>query len=733
MTDPRGTWVDGRALVLVIELLSKRWHGEADWPPSPFRALQALVAAAARGDDIVAEDEDALRWLERRGKPFVAAPPARRGQEIRLYVPNNDLDAVGGDPTRIAEIRGGEKRIRPWLLDGPRRFLFVWPLSPEDEVPQDRLSAIAARLHCFGRGIDMAFARFELAEGQAFEHMFDGLLVYVPCEEGRAPLRVPLPGSIESLRRRHQEMRQRFGEGGTFRKPPMPRFGRAGYDCPPRRLGFELRQTLDDREPRDPPPFARWPLTGAATLVERLRDGMVGHLARIYKAGEVERLVIGRGAGPADKARRLRIVPLPSIGHEHVVPAIRRLIVELPQDAPFDVRDVETAMALASIDEIDHETGEVLSVIRPVAADVSGMAGHYGIDLAGGGKLSAHRWRTVTPVALPVRRSVGRLKGAERLAAEEEAVASVMLALRHADVPASAVNVLVQREPFDRRGAKAGEFAHGRFDAARLWHVEIEFDRLVAGPLVIGDGRFVGLGLLRPAGVREVAVWEVHGMRRVPRGAEVMEFLRHVRRALLAVSGAQSKDGRAPRIIAGHEEDGTPARSGSHEHVFLVFLPPDGDADRPRVAMIAPWLGDCSREWSEKEVLDCSRAMVRTAEAFQELQAGSFGRLRVRLQAGEGLPDVLVGPATAWRTRDYRPTRHMKARDRAEGIRQDVVRECVRRGLPEPAQVQVGCVSEGARPRAEIVVKFATPVHGPILLGRGAHLGEGVFLIVNCA
>ncbi|GAB4122352.1 MAG: hypothetical protein Kow001_20390 [Acidobacteriota bacterium] len=61
--------------------------------------------------------------------------------------------------------------------------------------------------------------------------------------------------------------------------------------------------------------------------------------------------------------------------------------------------------------------------------------------------------------------------------------------------------VRVQREPFEHNGARVEPFAEGtRFDKHRLWHVEIEFREPVIGPLVLGDGRFLGLGLMAPVG-----------------------------------------------------------------------------------------------------------------------------------------------------------------------------------------------------------------------------------------
>ena len=45
----------------------------------------------------------------------------------------------------------------------------------------------------------------------------------------------------------------------------------------------------------------------------------------------------------------------------------------------------------------------------------------------------------------------------------------------------------------------AERFAHGsRFSKHALWHVELGFPDAIPGPLVIGDGRFCGLGVMTP-------------------------------------------------------------------------------------------------------------------------------------------------------------------------------------------------------------------------------------------
>jgi hypothetical protein len=83
----------------------------------------------------------------------------------------------------------------------------------------------------------------------------------------------------------------------------------------------------------------------------------------------------------------------------------------------------------------------------------------------------------------------------------ERAAEAVTKTLRFSNVRARVESVRVQREPFDSRGEPAEAFVVGtRFEKRRLWHVEITFDSPVMGPLVIGDGRFLGLGVMAPVG-----------------------------------------------------------------------------------------------------------------------------------------------------------------------------------------------------------------------------------------
>jgi CRISPR-associated protein Csb2 len=88
----------GSQLAISIRFFDPAFHGRRDgakpeWPPSPLRLFQSLVASAAalrRMDELA----PALSWLERQSPPTVIAPSGLSATAYRLSVPNNAMDVV---------------------------------------------------------------------------------------------------------------------------------------------------------------------------------------------------------------------------------------------------------------------------------------------------------------------------------------------------------------------------------------------------------------------------------------------------------------------------------------------------------------------------------------------------------------------------------------------------------------------------------------------------------------
>jgi CRISPR-associated protein Csb2 len=266
-----------RALLIEVHLLDQRWNGVGDWPPSPFRLFQALVAGAYGGrwqaEDANSRDV-AFRWLEALPPPTIAAPPKAELRSTTYFVPNNDLDAVGGDPRRVAEIRTA-KTVKPILLEADQPFLYVWRFE-DGEQEAECVADLAERLHTLGRGVDAAFARGEVLDAVATEErlLAHGGALSVPCNgRGRSLVPCPAGGSLDSLKRRHTAATRRFTRHLSgravevwFHQPPKSHFRPVGYDRAPARLLFDLVPTDGSRL------FAPWAMELTSKLVTAVRD-----------------------------------------------------------------------------------------------------------------------------------------------------------------------------------------------------------------------------------------------------------------------------------------------------------------------------------------------------------------------------------------------------------------------------------------------------------------------------
>lgn len=724
------------ALLISVRFHDGRYHGAADWPPAPARLFQALVAAGPKDKDALEKtSRDALAWLEQLAAPVIAAPVSIEGQpNFKLYVPNNDLDAYGGDIRKIAKVRTATKQIKPRLFDASVPLLYIWRFDGDDTHAKC-VCKIAESLYQLGRGVDMAWATADLLDEAEAENRlaeYQGV-IYRPSQNGQGTaLGCPEDGSLKSLEDRYKAGAQRFRRvqnGRTvrteFANAPKPRFRSVTYDSAATHLLFDLRRTTVTDSP-----FAPWPLKNASALVQKLRDGAVAKLVQLkrdkpFDEGTINRVLIGRDAKEADKALRVRIVPLPSIGHAQVDRNIRRVLVEVPPDCPIRADDVAWAFAGLVIASrgIDVATGEITaqdySIEQLVSADDDSQLKYYGI---GAEALSSRLWRSVTPLALPTARrriDPAQVKeqaknGSERQIENRSAIHEVMQALRHAGLRHRVANVRVQREPFEARGERAEVFADGtRFSKHQLWHVEIEFAEVVNGPLLLGNGRYCGLGLLAP--VRQVeGVLAFSIMEGMAADAEPLQLARALRRAVMKrvqnEIGARKK---LPVFFTGHEADGSTARRGGHAH--LAFVP---DLTRRRLLVIAPHMIEHREPFKDER--DHLEVLARALAALSELRAGRAGKLTLERVEINTDADQLFAASEVWTAvMHYTPTRHAKRNGR-DSLHDDVLQEVQRRRLPVPLAVE--------QKDANVLLQFRVAVPGPVLLGRTLHFGGGLFI-----
>lgn len=719
-----------RHLVFSIHL-HDRFHGMAfgapEWPPSPARVFQALLAGAARGKELGDDVAAALTWLEGLDAPRIGAPRARLGAEGALWVPNNDLDAKDGDPAKVSELRV-PKRFQPRIVEGKEPLLYLWPFDDGAEHAVV-LVGVAEQLYQLGRGIDLAWARAEPLDDASADELlarYPGV-VHEPAGPGdKTGSQCPMPGSLASLRRRFQASRLRETREGKkrseiFENAPKALFRSIQYG---RRFVLESYDLVHEHDVERPFPV---PLAKVAALVAAVRDGAADRLRAAFpgQRDEIERILIGRKADGRDggpRNDRVRIIPLPSIGHPDADLGVRRLVVSIPGGSSLPVEDLAWAF-----DGLSRSTPEIGNVEYVLARSVaSTMLDRYA--------RAARRFRSVTPLVLPHEASRRRIEPSRRTAeakggqerAEEELRASraVRAALRHAGITARAESIEVQREPFDRRGDRVEDFAEGtRFAKERLWHVRLTLDRPVEGPIVVGDGRFFGLGVLAPSqqttGVHAFVIEAG-----LADGALPEELTHALRRAVMA-RAQQALGSRRPLApyFSGHDDrSGAPARDAEQPHLFFVF-----DRDDRRLLVMAPHVLE-QRDASGAE-RDHLALLSDALEGLHELRAGRAGLLTLERTPFDAETDPLTQAAHTWRSiTPYRVNRHRKKQSASAAVAEDVRVECRRRKLPEPHVATHGTHGvAGIGVAGDLELTFPRAVSGPILLGRSRHLGGGLF------
>lgn len=721
-----------RALLVAVRFHEGRYHGADGWPPAPARLYQALMAGAAKGATLPDAARDALDWLERLLPPAVAAPRGVPGQGYIGFVPNNDLDAAlsrknaSDIEDAVATVRVG-KTIRPILFDDAAPVLYCWSFDGND-ARATALCEMAEGLYQLGRGVDMAWAEAAvLGAHEAQERLFyHGGIIYRPSAGGDAgnTLLCPQPGTGRSLAARFEGTRTRFRRGGSNRKPvrvfvqPVkPLLASVPYNAPPKRLVFALRG-VEAREG-----FTPRRLSEAAALVAAARDQAAARLreAMPARAEDIERYLIGRGATDADKAARVKIAPLPSIGHPHADMTIRRLAVRVPQACPLRADDLTWAFAQVAWTDSD---GAGLTELQPVDDDA--MAERY--------ERSGRCWRSVTPLALstarrrridPARTGDEAKDTAERAREEIRAVHAVRQALRHAEIGMSPTSVRVQREPFDSRGERAEAFATGtRFPKEALWHASLAFAAPIGGPLLLGDGRYLGLGVMRPVDpIPGVLAFAIEAG--LATDADPALVARAARRAMLARMQAALPHGQSiPSYVSGHDDNGGPARSGSHRHIAVV-----SDLPRRRLLFVAPnLLQRNGLEW--REIASDHVRLEHALEDMNVLRAGPAGRLALAPAALEVDNDPLFAPSRVWESiSDYRVTRHRRRLTDEEALRTDAVAELARIRWPEPSAIEILSTRRGPQGglSGRLRLAFAAAQAGPLVIGSTLHKGGGLF------
>ncbi len=202
----------------------------------------------------------------------------------------------------------------------------------------------------------------------------------------------------------------------------------------------------------------------------------------------------------------LAYLPLPYVGFEHADGRLLGLAISLPKT----LSEVARHALYRAIGSWENVQGEQLRLTLG-ARGVIHMSRLHGptalVSLRPSiWHQSSRQWISATPIALP--RHPGRLgRGtlAARTRAWSEAEAAVKAACEHVGLPEPLV-VQISQSPYLVGGNVSWRFPafsqngrDGRPIRRQLVHALLTFEDAVTGPLMLGAGRFLGLGLMRPS------------------------------------------------------------------------------------------------------------------------------------------------------------------------------------------------------------------------------------------
>jgi CRISPR-associated protein Csb2 len=795
------------SLLISVRLLHDRYHGckptreLEDWPPSPFRLFQALLSGARLGrwyshwrDDV---DGDAFRWLETQRAPLIITPPVRKGQFVQYYMPNNDGDLVLSGNISKEKSRTG-KRVQPWLVnDG--LIHYIWPISEElwdKSGPQiKRLAELTERMYQFGRCIDAACAEGRIVKTDEI-HSLDGD-VYYPDETRSGDSLIPVAGALDQLIVRFNAFQHRLKQIRNY--GPVTAVRRICYHhstVPTKQVTFTLHDPNNDNR------FATLPVLYSAIFTASVRNELASGLCHTleqypqhagYSQAEVEKLVLGRDAVQADKSLRLLFLALPSIGHAYADGAVRRLMITVPSSSPFSgdliIRLLDGKIIHAEMCDLNHLSVRLKS-IDEAGLPLDSMEAEERMKIRFVPKMGGKVWRSITPVILPGHVKIHRPNVNDPLSVfqADQMRRSCMFdlavkAIQNAGLdPKKTTVTKLQLEPFRSRDVRADAEWHlpKSQKTGKAWlsdrprvHLELSMSEAFSGPLVIGDGRFLGLGLFATEGnpgernakkkfeYRNIhhsvvsdstftaALFSLGTTKHQQNFPSITQTLPHADLFHRALAKHATYRGGGCPVLTGCDESRRPLK-GHHDHAHILPLDIDRDGYLDHVMIWAPIGMDAK---AQMILHDMRRLYTKGRLSYIDLtlvQSGCLEDFRNISDAyGENIQAVL-GPHDGileWTSlTPFVPPRHMK-KNGHNSLEGQVLAELRSRGFPEAASVkQIHFENDRSLMRQKdfirrrlfgppppidcgfsIRIRFAEPVTGPLCLGYGSHFGLGLF------
>lgn len=525
-----------------------------EWPPHPARLFSALVATLhEHHDDLGPAARQALEWLERQNAPHVLASAAEPRTVPTTYVPENDTRVLAewlkyekrlaaaladraekeqtGDVKALRRAERGveaakrrlSERVRIVIADAgkytrtagktalqmfpdhrgkqPRAFPAVTPVEPvvryvwPDAVPDhsilEALSELVRRVVRLGHSSTLVSCRPLGAGGEAGAP--DKLAVWVPADGGELTLRTVSQGQLARLERAYARHRGVDPRILAAEYQPYRRLEARGAGEPVQSVfdeWFVLRETAPEGGRR---------LGVKLTRTEDIARAMRGAL--LHHADDPPPAVLSGHAEDGKPLERPHVafLALADVGWRYAVGSVLGAAIVLPRDVESDDRRaVLRALGRWERDGLRLTLGRagVMQLERVVDNEPRRT-----LDPTTWTR-PARRWATVTPVALDENPGDLSSRDPEDAAqAAERAEEIVARACERIGLRRPLWVQVMRRSLFDA-APKARKFmpypSRGKGFRRVCVHAELRFAEPVAGPVVLGAGRYFGIGLCRP-------------------------------------------------------------------------------------------------------------------------------------------------------------------------------------------------------------------------------------------
>lgn len=477
-------------------------RARSEWPPHPARLFSALVAIWAEdGQD--AEERAALEWLEIQGAPKIASSDAVPRKVVKHFVPVNDARTIDSNPSSTIRLlpdhRSKPKNSRDKkdksFLPQERRFPSVTPDDARVTYLWDIVAPIAV-----GETLDQLLSRVT-----RLGHPSSLVSCRVATEPPDATHILGTTGDSFRTVSHGQlaELERQYVRHGGIKPRALP-YTDVRYQATTATTQLEAATLA-------PNTAGEWvvfefaansrffPSTRAVDLATAMRRAILR-----YTEEPIPTEISGhRNDGTPVSGPHTAFLPLPYVGYDHADGRILGMALSVPNS----MSDTARRALFRAIGKWERETPLKLTLGRDGAAHMSRLRGPADIVSLRSSvwQRSSRRWVSATPIALP--RHPGRLVGGTAPAqakAWELAEATVAAACAHVGLP-EPLGVEVALRPYIVGARQARHFPafsqkgrDGKPVRRQLVHASLTFERPVAGPLMLGAGRFMGLGLMRP-------------------------------------------------------------------------------------------------------------------------------------------------------------------------------------------------------------------------------------------